>query len=348
MAESNKISDILQSREKWGQNIVTLLILGALAATGIYYWGLIVPFLLDMATNTLKLAGACAALGAIGWMVLDPKMRTLWLYAYRSMTRWLTRQFVDIDPIGILNTYVSRLKERLAEMDKAIGELQGQRDQLAAFISKNEEERIHALERAAQAKKIAEQGGENAARMRGQMGLQGRQAGRLDASNKTLTKLLAEMDKLLSQLKKLRETSSLLMEDISADVKLRTEQYKMVTRGYSAFKRAQKMMASGGAEKELYDETLDKLADDYSKKMGEIEYFMERSKGMIDGAELDNMAYEESALAQLEKWEKEGKNPNVRVSTDVTSTVKNVRIGETEEAAPDSFSELFENKDVKR
>jgi hypothetical protein len=348
MAESNKISDILQSREKWGQNLVTLLVLGALAATGVYYWGLIVPFLLDMATNTLKLAGACAALGAIGWMVLDPKMRTLWLYAYKSLTRWLTRQFVDIDPIGILNTYVSRLKERLAEMEKAIGELQGQRDQLAAFISKNEEERVHALERAAQAKKIAAQGGENAARMRGQMGLSGRQAGRLDASNKTLSKLLAEMDKLLSNLKKLRDTSSILVEDIEADVKLRTEQYKMVTKGYSAFRRAQKMMAAGGAEKELYDETLDKLADDYSKKMGEIEYFMERSKSMVDGAELDNLAYEESAAEQLEKWEKEGKNPNVRISTDATSpaNAKNVRVGE-EEVSPDSFSELFENKDAK-
>lgn len=345
MAESNKISDILQSREKWGQNIVTLLVLGAALATGIYFWGAIVPFLLEMATNTLKLAGVCAALGAMLWVVLDPKMRTLGLYAYKSLTRWLTKQFVDVDPIGILNTYVSRLKQRLAEMEKAIGDLQGQRDQLHAFISKNEEERVHALERAAQAKKIAAQGGENAARMRGQMGLSGRQAGRLEASNKTLSKLLAEMDKLLENLKKLRDTSSILVQDIEADVKLRTEQYKMVTRGYSAFRRAQKMMAAGGAEKELYDETLDKLADDYSRKMGEIEYFMECSKSMIDGAELDNLAYEDSAAEQLERWEREGKGP---VRVDAAPDVRVDAAGPAEEASPDSFSELFEKKEGKR
>lgn len=360
MADSNKISDLLKSREAWGRNLVTLLVIGAVACTGIYFWGSIVPWLLEMATNTLKLAGVCAALGAIGWVVLDPKMRTLALYAYNSLTRWLTRQFVDIDPIGILNTYVARLKERLSEMEEAIGSLQGQRDQLATFISKNEAERVHELQRAAQAKKIMAQGGDNAADMRGQMQLSGRQAGRLEASNKTLSSLLTRMDNLLKALKKMRDTSSVLMQDIQADVKLRTEEYKMITKGFSAFQRAQKMMATGGPEKELYDETLDKLAEDYSQKMGQIEYFMEVSKSMINGADLDNLAYEDSALAQLEKWEQEGKNPNVRVSVDGTgknpnvhisadagSTVKNIRVGE-EEVAPDSFSELFENKENKR
>src|SRR5271163_2761508 len=189
MAEGNKISDLLKSREAWGKNVFTLALLGALAAVGIYWWGEIVPWLLEMATNTLKLAGVCAALAAVLWVVLDPKMRTLALYGYRSLTRWLTKQFVDIDPIGILNTYVSRLKERLAEMEEAIGSLQGQHDQLATFISKNEAERVHELQRAAQAKKIMAQGGDNAADMRGQMQLSGRQAGRLEASNKTLSSL---------------------------------------------------------------------------------------------------------------------------------------------------------------
>ena len=354
MAESNKISDLLKSREAWGRNIVTLLVLGAVAGTGLYFWGAIVPWLLDVATNTLKLAGVCAALGAMLWVALDPKMRTLALYGYRSMTRWLTRQFIDIDPIGILNTYVARLKERLHEMEEAIGSLQGQRDQLEAFINKNEAERVHELERAAQAKKIAEGGGARAADMRAQIALSGRQAGRLEASNKTLSQLLGRMDNLLRALKKMRDTSSMLLQDIEADVKLRTEEHKAITKGFSAFQRAQKMMASGGAEKELYDETLNKLADDYSEKMGQIDYFMEVSKSMINGADLDNLAYEDSAMAQLEKWEREGKNPNVRVeagtvhvSADAGSTMKNIRVGE-EEIAPDSFSELLENKDAKR
>jgi hypothetical protein len=344
---ADKISEVLQQREKWGKNIFTLVFLGILGALAFYYWGLIVPFVLDTVYDTVRLAIACVALVAIGFVVFDPRMRTLWLYGYNSAMRWLTRQFTDIDPIGILQTYVSRLKERLAEMEEAIGSLGGQRDQLAAFIAKNEEERQHELQRARSAKKIVDGGGENAADMRGQLALHGRQAGRLEASNKTLQALLARMDKLLIALKKLRDTSNVLVQDIENEVKVQTEQYKMITKGFAAFKRAQKMMATGGPEKELFDETLNRLADSYNEKMGQIEYFMEVSKSMINGADLDNMAYEESALAQLEKWDKDGAGLSVppvggngngpRIDTQPASKV---RVAAED---PEGFGSLFED-----
>lgn len=348
MAES--ISDKLQSRQKTGTTIITLALLGLMAGTGIYFWGLIVPFLIDCVSNTLKLAGLVAALGALAFVTLDPHMRTLWLYAYKSATRWLTAQFIDIDPIGILNTYVSRLKERLEQMQEAIGSLQGQRDQLAEYIQKNEAERIHELQRAAQAKKLVEKGGVNAIEMRGQMALSGRQAGRLEVSNKTLTVSLTRMDNMLRQLKKMKDTSDILAQDIEAEVKLRTEEYKMIQKSFGAFKLAQKVMASGGAEREMYDETLNRLADNYFEKMGQIDVFMEASKSMINGADLDNMAYEESALAQLEKWEKEAAATDASASTGPQTRVDastGVRIAEMEEASPDSFSSLIEKKQGK-
>ena len=339
---ANKISEVLQSRERWGRRVVTLLLFGVLGALGFYYWGQIVPFVLDVVTDTLRLAVACVALVFLGYMVLDPRMRTLWLYSYRSMVRWLTTQFIDIDPIGILQTYVSRLKDKLAEMEQAIGSLQGQHDQLAALIAKNEEERMHELQRARNAKKLVEQGGGNAAEMRGQLALSGRQAGRLEASNKTLSKLLQRMDHLLTALKKLRDTSRVVGQDIEAEVKVKTEEHKMITRGYGAFKKAQRVMAPGGTEKELYDDTLDKLADSYSEKMGQIEYFMEVSRSVINGADLDNMAYEDSALAQLEKWERNASVPKTRVEA-----LGGVRVGEEVEPPPDSFSSLFQEKQRK-
>jgi hypothetical protein len=352
MGEPSKISEMLQSRERWGRNLVTLLLVGALGAVGLYYWGLIVPWLIEVASDTIKLAGLLAGLGAMLWVIFDPRMRTLLLYGYNSMTKWLTSQFIDIDPIGILQTFVTRLKEKLKEMEEAIGSLQGQRDQLAAFIAKNEQERLKELGRAKTAKKLVEQGGDNAAEMRGQLALSGRQAGRLETSNKTLSQLLGRMDKLLVGLKKMRDTSSVLCQDIEAEVKVKSEEYKMITKGFGAFKHAQHLMASGGAERELYDETLNRLADNYNEKMGQIEYFMEVSKSVINGADLDNMAYEDSALAQLEKWEKESAGLSVpplangNGSTGVrVQAPTNVRIEQAEEPAPDSFSSLFNDND---
>lgn len=346
---ADKISDVLETRERWGRNIFTFVILALLGGLTFYFWGLIVPFVLDTVYDTVKLAIACAVLAAVAFMIFDPRMRTLWLYAYRSLMRWLTKQFVDIDPIGILQTYVSRLKDRLKEMEEAIGSLQGQHDQLAAFIAKNEQERLHELQRAKSAKKIVDGGGANAADMRSQLALHGRQAGRLEASNKTLNALLGRMDKLLTALKKLRDTSNVLVTDIENEVKVRTEEYRMITKGFAAFKRAQRMMAATGPEKELYDETLNRLADSYNEKMGQIEYFMEVSKSMINGADLDNMAYEDSALAQLEKWEKDDAALSLPSIGDAHGAPgahleASPKIRISEEEAAESFGSLFEDK----
>ncbi len=344
MADS-KISEMLKKREAIGLNLFTIVLLAAVGVAGFWFWGQIVPFVLDVVYDTVKLVIALAALVAVGYVALDPKMRTNFIYGYASVARWITKQFTEIDPIGILKTFAARMNARLEEMAEAIGGLQGQRDQLAAFIGKQGEERVHELQRAAQAKKLMAAGGERAADMRGQLALSGRQAGRLEASNKTLSALLARQDKLLTGLKKLRDTSSVLVKDIEAEVKVQTEQYKMITKGFAAFKQAQRMMATSGPERELYDETLNRLADNYNEKMGQIEYFMEASKSMINGADLDNMAYEDSALAQLEKWEKEGADmPQVRVDA------KNVRIEDApaqdaQDESPDSFGSLFNSND---
>jgi len=344
MADS-KISEMLKKREAIGLNLFTFTLLAILGVAGFWFWGQIVPFVLDVVYDTVRLVIALVALVAVGYVALDPRMRTNLIYGYASIARAITKQFIEIDPIGILKTFVARLKERLAEMMEAIGALQGQRDQMFEFIQKKQAESAHEMRRAAQAKKVMDAGGENAAEMRGELAVAGRQAKRLEASAKTLSAVLARYDKLLTTLKKLHGTSAILCQDIENEVQVQTEQYKMITKGFAAFKQAQRIMASGGPERELYDETLNRLADNFNEKMGQIEYFMEVSKSMINGADLDNMAYEESALAQLEKWEKEGADmQQVRVDA------KNVRIeapaaDAAEEESPDSFGSLFNSND---
>lgn len=338
MPETTKISDVLKSREKWGFNIVTLALLVGLGCLGFFYWGLVVPFILDVVTNTIKLAVAMAALVGIGFMFFDPRLRTLWIYGYRSVVRWITKQFTEIDPIGIMNTYVSRLKERLEEMGKIIADLQGQRNELANYIDKSEHEREEALQRASVAKKLVDKGGEDAARFRGQLAIQGRQAGRLLSSTTTLKKKLAQMDGLLHDLKKIWDSSNIVEQDIENEVKRRTEDYKMMNKSVGAIRIAGKIMMAGGPEKELYDETLNTLDESYSKAVGEIDWFKERAKSMIDGADLDNMAYEDSATQQLAQWEKDNASippPGAQVRIDVAP------------ADDSGFSSLYADDDQK-
>jgi hypothetical protein len=43
------------------------------------------PFLITLASNTLYLAGLLIALAAVIYMILDPKMRNLIFYIYKSI-----------------------------------------------------------------------------------------------------------------------------------------------------------------------------------------------------------------------------------------------------------------------
>ena len=332
----------LQKKEQFGRNVITLILLGGAGALGVYFWGSILPFLVDAATNTLKLVGLCAALAVLGYAVLDKNLRTLALYGYKSWTRWMTGQFIDIDPIGVLNTYVSRLQERLAEMDKSIGDLRGQRDKLKQTITENEESRVYQLRLAQQAQQRTEHGEFD---MKQELALRARQAGRLGKSNMTLQNLLDRMEVLLRAMTKMRDASALLTEDIRGEVAVKTAERKALQAGYSAFTSARAIMEGGGAEREMFDMTMEKLADDYAGKMGEIETFLDMSKTFINGVDLDQGIYEEDALAQLKAWEEKGSsllNSNLNGHTQDKNRVEiptNVRV---EEHQPDGFSDLFD------
>ena len=67
-------------------------------------------------------------------------MRNLIWYMYKSVMRWVTGLFVQIDPIGILKSYVEDLEDNLGKLAKQIGELRGQGRKLDGLIKQNSSE----------------------------------------------------------------------------------------------------------------------------------------------------------------------------------------------------------------
>ncbi len=324
-----------------------LPIMAGVAGAGalVYFWGTILPWVIEMLKNTITAVALAGILAVIAVVIFDPRWRNLLFYLYKSMMRGLTSAFIEIDPIGILKTYVANLRKKLDEMDTSIGNLNGQLHKLKVQIDKNEANRIHSLQLAQQAQQRGEE-------MRNVFVLQSRQAGRLGKSNMTLQNLYDRMATLMKVLQKYRAASGLLVEDIQGEVEVKTAERAALLAGYNAFSQARKIMQGGDDEREIFDMTLEKLADDYGMKMGEIETFMDMSKSIIDGVDLDNGIYEADALAQLEKWESKsnsllvtGGSHDVSVGAGAGAGVRvdapdpHVRV----DAPPkDDFSDLFE------
>jgi phage shock protein A len=273
------------------------LFMAAIVLGGGYLLYKALPTLITLASNTLYLAGLLAALAAVIYMVLDPKMRNLIWYIYKSVMRWITGIFVQIDPIGILKSYIEDLKDNLGKMNSQISNLKGQMYKLSEMIRQNQRNIQNNLNLAGKAKETGKEA---------MMVLQARKAGRLQDSNMKLEDLYKRMEILYRVLTKMYENSEIMLEDLSDQVVVKEQEYKAIKASHSAMRSAMNILSGNSDKKYMYDMALEAMAEDVGQKVGEMERFMDMSKNFMDGIDLQNGVFEEEGMAMLEKWEKEG------------------------------------------
>ena len=253
------------------------------------------PALIALASNVLYLALMILVLGAIIYMVLDPKMRTLVGYMYKSIMRKLTSMFVTIDPIGILKNYVDDLESNLRKMSSQIGNIRGQMRKLKTLMEDNGAEIENSLKLAAKAR---EQGIQN------QMVLSSRKAARLQETNEKYRVLYNKMEVLSRVLTRMYQNSEVLLEDTRDQVKHKEEERKAIRASHSAMKSAMSVISGDADKRAIFDMALEEIADDVAQKVGEMEHFMEMSSNFMNSVDLQNGVFEEEGLKMLDDWEK--------------------------------------------
>ena len=236
-------------------------------------------------------------LGIIIFTLLDSKARNLVGYMYKSMMRWITGMFIQIDPIGILKNYVDDLKDNLKKMSRQISQLRGQMHKLKEMIINNKKEISANLTLASKAR----DNNNNAV-----MVLKSRKAGRLKESTMKYEELYKKMEVMYRVLGKMEENSQIMMEDIQDQVEMKEQERKAIMASNSAMKSAMNIISGNRDKKEMFDRALEAVADDVSQKVGEMEQFMSVSENFMQSLDLQNGIFEEDGLKMLEKWENEG------------------------------------------
>lgn len=268
----------------------------ALIAGGGYILMKSLPAIIALLSNTLSAVLLLLAVGAIVYMALDPKMRTLIGYAYKSVMRWITGLFITIDPIGILKNYVDDLEDNLSKMSTQIGNLKGQIRKLSTMVEENNKEINQNMLIASKAK---EMGQEN------QMILASRKAARLKEVNVKYDELRGKMDILYRVLTKMYQNSEVLLEDTKDQVKIKQEERKAIRASHSAMRSAMAVLSGDKDKRAMFDAALENIADDVAAKVGEMERFMELSSNFMNSVDLQNGVFEEEGARMLEKWEQE-------------------------------------------
>ncbi len=255
------------------------------------------PYIVNILENTLYAGLLFVGIGALLYVLLDSKFRNLIWYVYKSIMRGLTGIFVNIDPIGVLESYIDSLKDNIQKMDRQIGALRGQMRKLKDLMTQNEQTMNASLSLANQAREKGKQA---------QMILKTRKAGRMQESNMKLGDLYRRMEILYRVLTKMYENSEILLEDIQDQVQVKKIEREAIRNSHSAMRSALNIISGDKDKRQMFDQAMEAIADDVSRKVGEMERFMELSANFMDSIDLQNGVYEEKGLEMLEKWEKEG------------------------------------------
>jgi predicted nucleic acid-binding Zn-ribbon protein len=286
----------MQTKTFWQrpEGITGGLLLTAAILGGGYLLYASLPTLIVLASNTLYLAGMLALLAGLIYVVLDPKMRNLIWYLYKSAMRSITGMFVKIDPISILKSYIKALENNLRNLSKQIGQLRGQMRQLKGIIDTNTAEIQKNMQMADKAKQI--QDDKN-------LTLSTRKAGRLQEANAKYDVLYQKMEGLYRMLTKMYENSEIMMEDTRDQVMIKEQEYKAIKASHSAIQSAMSILKGDPDQLAMFDMALEEMAEEVSQKVGEMERFMDTSKNLMDSIDLQKGVFEDEGMRMLETWQ---------------------------------------------
>ncbi len=276
------------------EGITGLIFLAAIAA-GAYFLITKLPWDLIL-KNTLYLAGLLAVGGALLYMVLDPKVRNLVWYMYKSVMRSITGWFVQLDPISILKTYVEELENNLVKMRKQIGLLRGQMRKIQTLMEDNQKEIEQNMKLASAAKDKG---------MEQQLMLSSRKAARLKESNDKYQVLYQKMEILYRILTKMHSNSEILLEDTKSQVQLKEQERKAIRASHSAMRSAMSVISGDPDQRAMFDMAMEAIADDVANKVGEMERFIEMSSNFMKSIDLQQGIFQEEGMKMLEQWEKQ-------------------------------------------
>jgi len=319
---------------------VGLIVSGLVFLASGYGLFLALPSLIRFAQNMLELAGLCLALAALFYAVADGKVRAFLSYLYRGFFRLVTGFFIELDPIGILRQHIAELQDKLRVMREQLGNLNGQIRRVERSISENTQLRENALS-------LAQTGRRDPAYVDASR-WQARHAIKLEDSNARLGAMQSQMQTLFRMLKKLSDTSELVLQDMQSTVDIKTRERSSMKAAYSAYRGALAILQGESEGRDLYDRATEFLNDDYARKLGEIEMFMDFSDAVIKAADLENLAYDARASDRLDEWERRlsdsllGDDPARAGSSPMLRAVGPGRVTSADARALDSLDALLE------
>lgn len=261
-----------------------------LVILGFLFW--LVPAALG--GNVIALTTLIVVLGMALFFFLDRKMRIITSMSFQRLSRWITSWFIDVDPMKVIQKQINEMEVNLKQMKRQMAKLRVQNHKLKEQILHNKKKIKDHLEKASKAKKTKEES---------LIIINTRRAARLRESNDKLSNLLNRMTSINVVLKKMEGSSIILLTDVKDQIEIKGKEREAILAGNSAMKSAMTILSGESNQKEQFDEALEEVAQDMTRKVGEMEKFVVISQSFMRSIDLKNGVFEEDGLNMLKKFE---------------------------------------------
>lgn len=180
------------------------------------------------------------------------------------------------DPLNELRDYMDDLEEKCIELNGNISKLRSQATRVRRTIKQNAKEMEILSLKVDNARRTGNTKDEALAL---------RQIGRLKSLNDKYGLMVDRLDDMLTMMGRIHEYTSYKLADTKNEFRMREQEYRAISSGYSAMMNAHDIM-DGGQDSTGYDTANEKLQEELHAKIAEMETFMELSQPLFDDMEM--------------------------------------------------------------
>lgn len=256
----------------------------------------ILTFLNSLLANTITFVGLCIALAAIAYCILDPKVRKIVSELYFMLIRKIMGIVVDMDPISIVQHHIVQMKEKIAEITKNMGSLNG----LIKESEKRLSDKKKKIDNDMSALKLCKEKG----RIQ-EAKVYEHSVVRLDGIIKRQEKRLEDARKWYKILKDLQYAATLTVKDTENEVEERVEEWEMIKKQHKVFTSVMGILQQND-QLNTFTMAMDKMSFDITQKLGEMEDIINETGSIMTKINLDDEITSDKASALLDKYDKYG------------------------------------------
>lgn len=263
-----------------------------LAGAGIFwFWGSIVPFVLETIKNTwLTVAYGVPLVAVLLYVWSNPNL--IWM-GYKTICRKITEFFVRLDPLSVMDRYVDLLKIKRENLNKTIVVLSGKKTNLQRQISTLEETIETNKREGSAAIKLNDQRAASSA---------GSKIATDAQTVKMFQPILNRMEANLKFLSELSENWKYSIETLTYTIDRKRQEYIMLKETAKALNQA-KEFANGDTEAaQLYQMSVKALEDSVTQKIASIEQFEKDSKDVMASINIQKQVRTDEGMKTLEDY----------------------------------------------